>query len=55
MTTVVFKVEHPPAYRKGQLVQLPDSIAWDLADKGVVEIRDPFVPKETKEDEGELG
>lgn len=57
MTSVVFKQDHPPAYRKAQMVLLPDAIASELAEKGVVEIRQPMQPTETKalDDAGEEG
>lgn len=56
MTTVVFKQDQPP-YRKAQMVQLPDAMAWELQQAGIVEVRQPMQPTETKampdEEEGE--
>jgi hypothetical protein len=50
MTTVVFTKDHPPAYKAGQLVHLPDGLAYELERSGVVEIRPLREPTETKED-----
>ena len=49
MTTVVFKRDYPPGYTKGQVTDMPDAFAWELEQLGVVEIRPPNGPTETKE------
>lgn len=51
MTAVVFKSEYqigPRRYAPGQFTYLPDDEAAALAEKGVVEIRRPHEPIETK-------
>lgn len=51
MTPVVFKTEHmlgPTRFTKGQFTYLPDAEAQQLKEKGVVDIRPPLGPTETK-------
>ena len=51
MTAVVFKSEYqigPRRYAPGQFTYLPDDEAAALAEQGVVEIRRPHEPIETK-------
>jgi hypothetical protein len=51
VTPVVFKTEHqvgPTKFVPGQFTYLPDAEAQKLVEQGVVEIRRPLGPTETK-------
>lgn len=50
MIRVVFKRDHKSGYKAGQIVQLPDKIALELVELGVVEVRDNLhEPSEIKD------